>query len=125
MRKLKYLILFLVLSFTLDTYALRRDSNDLVNRKTCEHFEFAKANVDGSITSVTCFNEYKLAKEKMDSEEDESLIILERKNNVTKIIDAKYALAYLDRGDKLTYIYSNTTFKSSLTYMDNYSYYDQ
>ena len=123
MRKLKYLILFLVLSFTLNVYALNRNSSDLKNRNVCAHFELAKAKSDGSIESVLCFNEYKLAKEKMNSEEDESLIILERSNNVTKIIDAKYALAYLDRGDKLTYLYSNTNFNSSLTYMDNYSGY--
>lgn len=123
MRKLKYLILFLVLSFTLNTYALNRNSSDLKNRKICNHFELAKANSDGSIESVNCFNEYKLAKEKMNSEDDSSLIILERSDSVTKIVDAKYALAYLDRGDKLTYLYNNTNFNSSLTYMDNYANY--
>ncbi len=119
MRKLKYLVVFLVLLFTFDVYALNRNSSELKNRKVCDAFELAKTNIDGSIEKVECFSEYQNAKEKMNSTDDESLIILERKNNVTKIIDAKYALAYLDRGDKLSYLYSNTSFNSSLTYMDN------
>ena len=123
MKKIMFLILFLVLSTTLNTYALKSTSNDLKNRNTCPKIELAKANSDDTITSVKCFDNYKSAKEMMDSEEDNSLIILERSNNVTKVIDAKYALLYLDRGDKLTYLYSSNTLKSSITYMDNYAGY--
>ena len=36
MRKLKFLILFVVLSFTINVYALGRNSNDLKNRKECD-----------------------------------------------------------------------------------------
>ena len=55
--------------------------------------------------------------------DDNSLIILERSNNITKVIDAKYALAYLDKGDTVTYLYSSSGLSSTLTYMDNYSRY--
>ena len=120
MSKLKYLVFLTVLSFSFNVYALRRDSDELKNRKVCEKFELANANTDGSITKVNCYNDYNTAKNKMDESSDKSLIILERSNDVTKVIDAKYALAYLDRGDKVTYLYSGSNLKTSITYMDNY-----
>ena len=119
MKKGYLLVLFVVLSFTTNVYALRRDSADLKNRKVCEKIELAKANTDGSITKVECFTDYNTAKNKMNESDDSSLIILERSSSVTKIIDAKYALAYLDRGDTLTYLYSGNNLKTSITYMDN------
>ena len=123
MRKLKFLILFVVLSFTINVYALGRNSNDLKNRKECDKFELAKANTDGSITKVSCYSDYNSAKSKMDETEDNSLIILERSNSVTKIVDAKYALLYLDHGDVNVNIYNNSSFSTELTYMNNSSNY--
>ncbi len=119
MKKLKYLVLFVMLSFTINVYAVRRDSNDLKNRSVCPSFELAKAETNGNITKIECYTDYATAKKKMDENTDNSLIILERSNSVTKIIDAKYALAYLDRGDTLTYLYSSNSLSSSITYMDN------
>ena len=123
MKKLKYLVLFVMLSLTFNVSALKRNSNDLKNRKVCEKYELAKANTDDSLTKVGCYPDYNTAKNKMDELDDNSLVILERANNVTKVIDAKYALVYLDRGDKVTYLYSNSNVNSTLTYMDNYSGY--
>ncbi len=123
MRKLKFLVLFVMLSFTFNVYALRRDSNDLINRNVCSKIELAKANRDGSITKVECYSDYTTAKNKMNESDDTSLIILERSNSVTKVIDAKYGLVYLDHGDTNTNIYNNSSFSSSITYMNNYSNY--
>ena len=123
MRKLKFLILFVVLSFTFNVSALQRNSSDLKNRSVCSKFELAKANTDGSITKVECYSDYNSAKSKMNATDDNSLIILERSNNVTKVIDAKYALLYLDHGDVNVDIYNNSSFSSSLTYMNNSSNY--
>ena len=123
MKKIHFLVLFIMLSFTFNVNALKRNSDELKNRKVCEKIELAKANIDGTITKVECYPDYNTAKNKMDELEDKSLIILERSNNITKVVDAKYALAYLDRGDKVTYLYSNSSVNSSITYMDNYSGY--
>ena len=123
MRYLKYFILFVVLSFSLNVYALRRDSNDLKNRSVCSKIELAKANKDGSITKVECYSDYNTAKNKMNESDDNSLIILERSNSVTKVIDAKYAILYLDHGDTNTDVYNNSSFSKSITYMNNYSNY--
>ena len=123
MRKLLYVVLFIMLSFTFNVSALGRDSADLKNRNVCEKIELAKANSDGSITKVNCYNDYNSAKAKMNESEERDLIILERSNNTTKIIDAKYALLYLDHGDKNTDVYNNSSFSSSITYMNNYGNY--
>ena len=123
MKYIKYLVLFIMLSFTINVNALRRDSADLKNRKVCDKIELAKANSDGSITKVECLTDYNTAKNKMDESEESSLIILERSGDTTKVIDAKYALAYLDRGDKVTYLYNSSSVKTNITYMDNYSGY--
>ena len=120
MKKVLYLVLFIVLSFTVNVSALSYNSSELKNRKECEKFELAKANSDGSITKVECYSDYTAAKNKMNEEDDNTLIILERKDNVTKVIDAKYALLYLDKGDgELTYMYSSSSFTKELTYMYN------
>ena len=121
MRKLKYLffIVLLLLSFKVD--ALKRNSSDLINRKVCDKFEVIKANTNGTITSVACFTNYNDAKKKMNEDDDKTLAILERSSNVTRVIDAKYALAYLDKGkDALTYIYTSNSVKTEITYMNNY-----
>ena len=123
MKKVLYLMLFIMLSFTINVRALSYNSSELKERSICPNFELAKANSDGSITSVSCFTDYASAKNTMDENEDNSLIILERNNNITKIIDAKYALVYLDKGDVVTYLYSGNNLKTTLTYMDNYSGY--
>ena len=123
MRKLRIITFLIMLLFTINTNALSRNDSNLKNRNECSKFELAKANTDGTITKNSCFDDYNSAKVKMNETIDDSLIILERSNGVTKIIDAKYALVYLDRGDVLTYLYSSNSLKSSLTYMDNYSGY--
>lgn len=117
------LVLFAMLLFTFNVNALTRNDSNLKNRALCNKFELAKAKTDGSIEKVDCFTDYNAAKSKMNETNDNSLIILERMSSGTKIIDAKYALVYLDRGDVLTYLYSSSTLKSSITYMDNYSGY--
>ena len=123
MKKFNILVLFIMLSFSFNVYALKRNSNDLKNRNVCEKIELAKANTDGSITKVACYSDYNSAKNKMNETSDNSLIILERSNSVTKIIDAKYALLYLDHGNTNTDIYNNSSFSSSITYMNNYADY--
>ena len=112
-----------MLSFSFNVYALKRNSTDLKNRNVCAKIELAKASADGSISKVSCYNDYNTAKTKMNELDDNSLIILERSNNVTKVIDAKYALVYLDRGEKLTYLYSGSNLKTNITYMNNYADY--
>lgn len=123
MRKLKLLVLFIMLSFTFNVRALGRNSSDLKNRSVCSKFELAKANSDGSITKVNCYDDYNSAKSKMNETDDNSLIILERSSSVTKVVDAKYALLYLDQGDKNINVYNNSSFSTSLTYMNNYANY--
>ena len=108
-----------MLSFSLNVKALRRDSDALINRSVCTKIELAKANSDGTLTSISCYDNYNAAKSKMDESDDKTLIILERNSNKTKVIDAKYALVYLDRGDVLTYLYSTSSFSNELTYMNN------
>ena len=119
MKKLKYILFFCMLLTTINAYALKSDDKELTERNVCEHFELALANSDDTITSVSCHESYDDAKSAMNTNEEKDLIILERSNNKTKIIDAKYALVYLDRGDVVTYLYTNNSFKTSLTYMNN------
>ena len=123
MKKFKILVLFVMLSFSFNVYALKRNSNDLINRNVCEKIELAKANTDGSITKVSCYTDYNSAKNKMNETDDSSLIILERSGGVTKIIDAKYALLYLDHGNTNVDVYSSSSVSSSITYMNNYKDY--
>ncbi len=128
--KYKYMLFSLILLCTFNVYALKSNSSDLINRNTCSKYELAYAYSDGSIVSNECFDSYKQAKDKMDrcinTEEYnfDNMIILERSNNVTRIIDAKYAVVKLDKGkDALTYMYANSDASGYSIYMNNYSAY--
>lgn len=123
MKKIIKICFFTMLLFTLNVNALKSTDANLTGRKVCEKIELAKANSDGTIEKVDCFSNYNDAKARMNESDDKSLIILERNNSITKIIDAKYALVYLDRGDVLTYLYSSNSLKTSITYMNNYANY--
>lgn len=123
--KKKFLFIFIMLLFNINVWALKSDSSELINRNVCPNYELALANSDDSITSISCYDTYDLAKVAMDENTDPSVIILERINDKVEVVDAKYALVYLDMGikDKLTYVYNNASFSSQLTYMYNSSSY--
>ena len=122
MYKRLFLVLFAVL-FSINTYALRSDDVNLTSRVACNNYELAYANNDGSITHYDCFDNIRDAKTKMFELEDDNLIILGRSSGVTKVVDAKYGILYLDRGDVLTYLYRDQYSSSYFSYMNNYSYY--
>lgn len=124
MRKLKLFVFLLLVCLQIPVLALTRNSSELINRKACSKIEVAYALDNGNIEKIECYDNYNDAKKKMNELEESNVIILERSSDVTRIIDAKYALAYLDKGkDALTYIYSNNNVKKSLTYMNNYKDY--
>ena len=123
MRNMYYFVVFVVLLSTFSVKALSSTDKLVTERKECPKFELATANEDDTITHKECYENYNDAKKAMNEDEDQSLMILERIGNITKIIDAKYGLVYLDRGDVLTYLYSNCYLNNSITYMNNSSTY--
>ncbi len=116
-------IFVLIMLLSSNVYALKSTDANLTTRNKCDNYELAIANSDDSITHVSCYDNYSLAKAKMNESEEKNLIILERKNNKTSVIDAKYALVSLDRGDTLTYVYSNKECTQNGVYMNNASAY--
>ncbi|MBQ8472684.1 MAG: glucosaminidase domain-containing protein [Bacilli bacterium] len=118
----KYLIIFNILFiFTiLDVNGLTSD--EIKTRNVCESIELAIANEDKTLTSVNCFDNYLDAKNEMNNNEEENLVILERINEETKIIDAKYALVYLGVRPvtENTYYYSDSSLKTSISYMNHH-----
>ncbi len=121
MRKFLIISVF-IMSLFINAYALT--GTDLSSRAVCPNIELGKANTDGSITKIECYTSYTDALNAMNSNEEKDLIILERKDNVTKVINAKYGLLYLDKGsDVLTYIYTSNTVKTQKTYINGSSLY--
>ena len=119
----KIIFIFVIAFFCINVSALKSTSNDLVNRNVCPNYEVATANGDGSITSVSCYDSYSDAKVFMDESTDDSLIILGKYDDKTHIINAKYALVYLDHGDINQDIYCSSSLKTAITYMNNSSSY--
>ncbi|MBQ8892095.1 MAG: DUF5011 domain-containing protein [Bacilli bacterium] len=115
----RYFVIFNLLFFLLiiDTHALTY--NEIKSRTTCANFELAEARSDKSLNHKQCFNTYDEAKNAMNSTNNDDLVILERSNNVTRIIDAKYALVYMDIGEELTYYYSYNNLTGYITYMNH------
>ena len=121
MKKIFIIVSFIMSLFlmTLKVEALSYTDTALTTRKQCSKYELAKANTDGSITSISCHNDYTSAKTAMDTNSERDLIIINEYNNPTRVVDAKYGMLYLHRGDKVTYIYPNENCTSADNYMNN------
>ena len=120
--KLLFVFIMTLITFNfgcINVSALKSTSSELTGRAVCENIELAMANDDGSITSVSCYDDYATAKTAMDESTDESLIILGIVNGKVEVIDAKYALLYLNHGDVNQNIYSANNLKTAITYMNN------
>ena len=115
----KYLVIFNILFFLciLNTKALTY--NEIKSRNVCTNFEVAEAMNDKSLKHLGCYNTYDEAKNVMNNTSNDDLVILERSNNLTRIIDAKYALVYMDIGEELTYYYKNSDLTGYITYMNH------
>lgn len=115
----KYLVLFNILFFLCILNINALTYNEIKSRNVCEHFELAEAKSDKNLLNIKCFNTYEEAKQEMNSINNDNLVILEKNNNLTRIIDAKYALVYLDIGEELTYYYRNKDLTGYITYMNH------
>lgn len=118
-----FLLVFLLLFISPNVYALKSNSTELSERNICDKFELALANEDDTLTSISCYEEYNEAKKALIENESDNAVILEKVSGKFKIIDAKYALVYLDRGDKNTNVYTTSSLKNAYTYMNNYNAY--
>jgi len=96
---------------------------DIYSRDVCNTlaYELAYANYDGSLSTKSCYGSYGEAKSAMDasSENDsDNLVILERRNSVTEIVDARYALVdYDQKTSAVSNLYKTSTSNTSFTYI--------
>ena len=97
--KRNYKVLFIVvfvlfLAFPSDSYALTR--NELSSRTVCPNFEVGIAKEDRAgdpnstrIESLGCYDKYEDALKKMNDSSNNDTILLQRKDNFTRIINRK------------------------------------
>ncbi|MBQ6477698.1 MAG: DUF5011 domain-containing protein [Bacilli bacterium] len=117
------LVLFGVLFSVQNTKALT--VSEYKSRTTCKSkFELARANSNGSVTSVKCYNTYAEANTAMNSSSYDDVFIFDE-TGTTKIVNAKYALVDLSvNPETLTYYYETKDLSGrKYTYMDNGSLY--
>ena len=112
-------IYFIILPVKALTY------KEIESRSVCSNFELAIANTSKNLDSISCFDTYLDAKTKFNETNNDDLVILERKNNITKIIDAKYALVYLGVRNvtENTDYYSSSNLTSSIAFMNHHPNY--
>ena len=115
----KIMFVFIIAFFYINVDALKSTSDELKKRNVCENIELALANSDGTITSISCYDDYDSAKKAMNESTDDDLIILGKYDGSTHVIDAKYALFNLNHGKYNQNIYSGSNLKTSVTYMNN------
>ena len=115
----KYIFIFIIFSMftTINTKALTYD--EIKTRTECNNYELAEAKSDKSLNKINCYDDYNSAKDAMNSSSNENIVILYRNNNITRVIDAKYALVYLDFGEVTTDYYSNSNLTGYITYMNH------
>ena len=124
MKKKSLIIISLILYLiTLNVQALTYD--EIKNRHECDNFEVAVVGDKQSLEKVACFDTYKEANEAFLEDESEKTVILERKNEVTRFINAKLALVYLGvkPSSENTNYYSNKNLTGYITYMNHHPNY--
>lgn len=111
MKKLiaKMMLFALILNYALcliplDVEAYQSSDDELVSRNVCgsQLYELAYANNNGTLTTKACYSTYPEAKSAMDVSTEansDNLVVLERKDGRTRVIDAKYAIVDLDKGN--------------------------
>lgn len=121
--KKKIIILLSIYFIILPVKALTY--KEIEARSVCSNFELAIANASKNLDSISCFDTYLDAKTKFNETNNDDLVILERKNNITKIIDAKYALVYLGVRSvtENTDYYSNSNLTNSIAFMNHHPNY--
>jgi hypothetical protein len=127
-RFIKYFLCLFIFYFIFgfkDVFAVT--SSNLSSVFSCPTgYQLGTANTDDSFSSIECYNTYDDAKNAMNnltiSNKDDA-IILEKNGTTVKVIDAYYALVYLNIGDDLTYHYLSATTNTSYTYMNHYTAY--
>ena len=121
--KKKIIILLSIYFIILPVKALTY--KEIEARSVCSNFELAIANASKNLDSISCFDTYLDAKTKFNETNNDNLVILERKNNITKIINAKYALVYLGVRSvtENTDYYSNSNLTNSIAFMNHHPNY--
>lgn len=129
MRYVKYIFMFIfcLFIFPLNVHALT--SSEYQDRNVCSNYEVAIAKEgkagDPSSTyadTVGCYGTYNEAVNAMNANTNKDVIIFERNNGKTKIVNAKYALVDLTlKGSKVINYYPDTTSTTSNSYMVNNS----
>ena len=113
------IILFLV-TFNVNALTL----SEFKDRKVCSNFEIAIAK-DRKLTNLGCYNDYNSALADFNKSDNDRIVILERKNNETRVINAKNALVYLGvhSSDTNTNYYSDKNLTKYITYMNHHANY--
>lgn len=97
------------------------------SRNVCgeSKYELGRAHTDGNVSHVACYNNFYDAHNAMVQNGGEDLIVFERKNGVTTLVDAQYALMDLTVNPKaVTYYYADERDETTPNnYMDNGSLY--
>ncbi|MEG1495439.1 MAG: glucosaminidase domain-containing protein [Bacilli bacterium] len=113
------LVLFCALSsylFPVNTEALTY--GEIEARTVCPLYELAEALNNGNLQNVGCYGSYQEAKNVMNVTNNDNLVILQRDGGMTVIVDAKYAIASLNKNN----ISSNTNILNSGSSNDNTVY---
>ena len=129
MKYIKYYLVFIICLFIFPFSAHALTSSQYQGRNKCNNYEVAiakegKAGDPSStyVDHVGCYGTYNEAVSAMNNSSNKDTIIFERKDNKTKIVNAKYALLDLTlSGNSITYYYPNASTWNSDSYMVNSS----
>ncbi len=128
MKKIFIVILFFICFSCFDASSvLALTKEQYKNRNICGDgkYELAGAHSDGNAAHVACYNSFYDAHSAMLSNGADDLIIFERKNGTTSLVDAQYALMDLTvNPEAITYYYQDEKDETRPNnYMDNGSLY--
>ncbi|MDD6224232.1 MAG: glucosaminidase domain-containing protein [bacterium] len=114
-KRLMYTSLLLLSFFLADTVNALSAAEVSSRGTDCPQVELAEAKEDGSLNKISCYDTYQVAKQVMDTTDNDNLVIIEGK----RIIDAKYAFIDYDQYASVGYttIYDSKELSNNRTYI--------
>ncbi len=122
MKKIKLVIISIIFFLiSLNVKAVAMSPDEVKKRNVCPNFELSLAIGGGQLQKVECYDTYDKVYNAFSKLNDKRAVILERKNNVTRFINAKLSLVYLGvrASSDNTIYYSDSTLKEDIAYINH------
>ena len=117
-------VLFLFVFICIVFISPKVSALDYSSRNSCSNYEVATISSNGNIGHIECYISYNDALNKMNSLNNDNVVVFGKVNGINRIVNAKYGIVDLSySSSQLVYLYKNYYSNSAYTYVASYAGY--